>query len=663
MKSALNFRFSLLTAALLCVAFGSSALTLGKARSVVLLGKPLDLTIPVDVGAGDDVSPQCFDADVFYGDVQLESSRVSLSVQRATQAPMVSVRVTAQAMVDEPVVTVYFRAGCPHKVSRKYVLLTDVASEVEAPIQVRVPLVRTPAAELASVAMPRSAAAMPDTSVAASAHSRRSGDTARKTEPAKPPVAGVAAGMPKLTLSSKATQKARLKLTPLDLRVERDPVLKSSDVLLDLPIEDLQKRALAVATWRALNATPEEVMRQDAQLLSLDGSIKSLGDLTVKNQEALLGLAARLERAQAERYRNPLVYGLIVGLLASLAGMAYVLLRMRRENMSAGPWWRADGTKGRADALEPDSVAVPVLQPTAPLGASTTGGDDDAFSDESGVDIDLEVRESAFTRLVHDSKQVAGHSESGILLPSSVVPPGHTDFSYSVNATLRAINTHEMLDERQQAEFFMTLGQSDDAIRLLEDSIQHSAEANPLVYLDLLKMLHTLSRKSEYEHYRETFNSVFSGRIPPFTHFSEKGYGLDAYEDVCQHIAALWPTEDALHFIEQCLVRTQDGLTQEFDLDAFRDLLTLHGVLLRIFATADTGLNPLSTFKTQALSQKNAASQGSIVTPFNPDQTMPLVATGKGVSSVDLDLSESNNLLEFDELTLAPSERTGARKQ
>jgi hypothetical protein len=24
--------------------------------------------------------------------------------------------------------------------------------------------------------------------------------------------------------------------------------------------------------------------------------------------------------------------------------------------------------------------------------------------------------------------------------------------------------------------------------------------------------------------------------------------------DVCQHIAALWPTEDALHFIEECLV-------------------------------------------------------------------------------------------------------------
>lgn len=661
MKSAFNLRFSILTVALLCVAAGASALTLGKARSVVLLGKHLDLTIPVGLGADEDVSTLCFDVDVFYGDVQLEASRVSVSVKPSVQTALATVRVTAQTAVDEPVVTVYFRAGCQHKVSRKYVLLTDVASEVEVPVQVRVPVVQPLVAVPAPVEKPRSPVALQNSAFAPSVAGRRNVEKPRKAEVSMPAVAKVVNNVSTSLASSKIAQKARLKLSPLDLRVERDPVLKSSDVLFDLPIEDLQKRAQAVATWRALNATPEEIMRQDAQLLSLDGNIKSLGELTVKNQDALMELAARLERAQAERYRNPLVYGLIVGLFVCLGGVAYLLLHMRRQNLSAGPWWRssvmADRPAGLAregvEESAPRSVA-PQRTPTAkaPVGSHAAG---DLLSDGAGVDIDLEVRESAFTRLVQDSKQDSNHSGAGILLPTTAVPPGHRDFSYSVNATLRAINTQEMLDERQQAEFFMTLGQHEDAIQLLEDSIHHSADANPLVYLDLLKMLHTLSRKAEFEKYREAFNSIFSGRIPPFVHFSEKGHGLDAYDDVCQHIAALWPTEDALHFIEQCLVWTQDGLTQEFDLDAFRDLLTLHGVLLRIFATSDTGLAPFSTLKAQALGQNGAASSArGPKDSFTPDQTMPLAVSVEGVASVDLDLSESSNLLEFEEIALSP---------
>lgn len=665
MKSAFNLRFSILTLALLCVAAGSSALTLGKARSAVLLGQPLDLTIPVGLGPADDASALCFDADVFYGDVQLEGSRVSVSVQPSTQTLSATVRVTARTAVDEPVVTVYFRAGCQHKISRKYVLLTDVASEVDGPVQVRgaVPLVRQVLAESAAVAKPRTAVAAQTSAVAPRAQGqKRYADKPRKAEVSMPALAKVTSTVPQSLQSSKIAQKARLKLTPLDLRVERDPILKSSDVLFDLPIEDLQKRAQAVATWRALNATPEEILRQDAQLLSLDGNIKSLGELTVKNQGALIELAARLERAQAERYRNPLVYGLIVGLLACLGGVIYLLLHMRRQNLSAGPWWRssamADQSAGLAREGVDESVSKSVVSPRtstakAPVGSHAA---ESHSSDDAGVDIDLEVRESAFTRLVQDSKQDSSHSGAGILLPTTPIPPGHRDFSYSVNATLRAINTQEMLDERQQAEFFMTLGQHEDAIQLLEDSINHSADANPLVYLDLLKMLHTLSRKAEFEQYRDAFNAVFSGRVPPFAQFSDKSHSLDAYDDVCQHIAALWPTEDALHFIEQCLVWTQDGLTQEFDLDAFRDLLTLHGVLLRIFATSDTGLTPFSTLKAQALGQNGATFQArGSQDSFTPDQTMPLAVSAEGAASVDLDLSESSNLLEFEELALLPA--------
>ena len=655
MKSAFNFRFSILAAALLCLSTSSPALTLGKARSAVLLGQALDLTVPVGLGAGEEVSPQCVEADVYYGDIQQDRSRVSISVLPSEQVSMVSVRIVTPAAVDEPVVTVYVRAGCQHKVSRKYVLLTDVVSEVDVPVAIRVPKAQTPVALPVSVAKQRVARVSPDNAPGLPTKTPKTTDKQQKVQAARPAVVNSSSAGNKPVLSPKGVQRARLKLTPLDLRVDRDPVLKSSDILFDLPIEDLQKRAQAVATWRALNATPEEVLRQDAQLQALDGSIKNLGELTTRNQGALIDLAARLEKAQAERYRNPLVFGLGVGVFVCFSALAFLLMRMRRQKTNAGPWWRESGmveksgmaTEGNGTKQGTGSAVVPnpVSTVANPQGVASP------VADDGGVDIDLEVRESAFTRLMQDSQQDSDHSGSAILQPTQPAPPGHTDFSYSVNATLRAINTQEMLDERQQAEFFMTLGQHEDAIHLLEESIQHNVDANPLVYLDLLKMLHTLSRKAEYEHYRDEFNAVFSGRVPPFAHFSDKGYSLEAYDDVCQHIAALWPTEDALHFVEQCLVRIQDGLTQEFDLEAFRDLLTLHGVLLRIFASGDTNLAPLRTIKAQALGL--GADGGAAQVAFNPNQTTPMTASVQGLPSVDLDLSVSNNMLEFEEIPVS----------
>lgn len=665
MKSAIYFRKVTLTFTFLCAASGASALALGKARGVAVLGQPLVLTVPVELGAAENESALCFDADVLYGDNQQERSRVSVSFDQSQRVSPVVVRVTAQARIDEPVVTVYLSAGCQHKVSRKYVLLTEVASDAgvaSTPIGVSAGH-QSVIAGSAPVDNPHALVLRPSSKVSTSGRGGNFSAQRRGKKMSPPAEVNPASAEARMPAPFRIAQRARLKLTPLDLRIERDPVLKSSDVLFDLPIEDLQKRAQAVATWKALNATPEDVLRQDTQLLALDGSIKSLGELTIKNQGALIDLTTRLEKAQAERYRNPLIYSLLAGLAVCLCGMAYLWVLLRRQNETNGPWWRGNGTVGRSDATTSNGLGAMSSKEVAKAdigtrAAATNLGAVPSVPNEAGVDIDLEARESAFARLVQDSTQDSGHSVSDVVLPTAAPLPGHRDFSYSVNATLRAINTQEMLDERQQAEFFMTLGQHEDAIHLLEDSIHHNEDANPLVYLDLLKMLHTLSRKTAYEQYRDEFNAVFSGRVPHFAQFSVKGHGLDAYTDVCQHIAALWPTEDALHFIEECLVRTHDGLTQEFDLDAFRDLLTLHGVLLRIFATPDkSNLVPFSTFKTQALSQGSTPPQrGAVPEPFTADQTMPLAASVQGVASVDLDLSESSNLLEFEEMTLVPAD-------
>lgn len=101
----------------------------GPRPGAVLLGQPLKLTVLIQTDPQDDPYSQCFEADVFYGDSKQDASRVTVSSNVTAGSQSGTVVVNASARVDEPVVTVYLRAGCEHKTTRSFVLLADLASE------------------------------------------------------------------------------------------------------------------------------------------------------------------------------------------------------------------------------------------------------------------------------------------------------------------------------------------------------------------------------------------------------------------------------------------------------------------------------------------------------------------------------------------------------
>lgn len=678
MKSILNSRVTVLGLALLCVALDVNALALGRVRSAVLVGQPLSLTVPVQLVADEDISELCIDADVFYGDMRQERSRVAVTPSPAAHGQSAFVRIVSKGVVDEPVVTIELRAGCSFKTSRRYVLLADMASAVDAPVEVSSigarpqPLVLAPATAMATPTPTSTPRTKPSVGKVARGPgkapkgavrtaSTSTGDITLETAPARAGASGATRGGRRVT-NSKTTQKPRLKLAAIDLSVERDPVLRSTDLLLDLPLEDLQKRAQAVATWRALNATPEEVLRQDTLVSAVDADLKILKDVTAKNQQALVSLAGRLEEAQSRRYRNPLVYALALGLLACVVALVYLFLRLRRSHSGPSPWWREDG--GSLLGISQMSELPDSSQPSD-TSAGLHGGDagvgdsefvlHDPSVDDDGVDVDLGFTASQAASLSSDSVQrPAPHKVEPSLL---LIPPvaKRNVSSQHAAAALSSINTREVLDVRQQAEFFMTLGQHDDAVNTLEYSIDSSLESNPMVYLDLLTVLHALSRKDEFERYRAEFNALFSGQVPPYAQFSDKGFRLEAYQDVCTHVVGLWPSEAAQNFIEDCLVRTHGGLEQEFDLNAFEDLLTLYGVLRRLVMGSESGFVPFSTSK--SLAEPGAYSDvGATGSSDHARKGASQLGDATGVE-VDLDLSEGpSNLMEFEEssLSLAP---------
>ncbi len=605
---------------------------MGRARGVAVLGRALDVSVPVQLDSQEDAVAQCFEADVFFGESRQSGNVVTVNIDRSAQGQSVNVRVATNANVNEPVVTVYLRAVCGQKSSRSYVLLADMVTEL-APLPVATaPSVRTPVASATSVGelMPgqKSAGVMSSNGSRPIVESRVKRPELRSESKLNSPQSTKAA----------ASSRPRLKLALMDLGPERDPALKISDELTVLPVEDLQKRVEALALWRSLNATPQEMLRESARLQAMDGDLKDLRDQAVKNQKALLDVTGRLERAEAERYANPVVYGLAALLAACGLGMVFAWTRLRRLKNGMAPWWGGldpSDAKGYSDPdginreielgknLEPDA-----LRETVPDGAFSRAPVPAARASE--IDIDLHLGESVFSKL---------EPVSASLVSAAPKRSPQRDFANSTGATLRAINTQEMLDVRQQAEFFMTLGQHEDAIAILENCLRDNEESNPLVFLDLLKMLHTLSRKAEYDHYRDGFNALFTGRVPPFSNFYQSGNALEDYPEVCSQIEAHWPSKEVVHFIENCLVRTQDNSQQEFDLEAFRDLLLLHSIAGRIDSLSDSGLLPFSASRTFA-----APTTAVLVAPamaIEQDRTADL--------DLDLDLSEPDgNLIEFD---------------
>lgn len=660
MKLHRKFKFAIFGVAVFCAAAGSSALTLGRARGVVLLGQPLKLSVPLQLESGEGASALCFDADVFYGDSKQDVSRVAVTSDVSPQSQLVNVYVSALANVDEPVVTVYLRAGCAGKTSRRYVLLADLAIELAPqPIDAG-----APSRALRAVVASRTQATAADVkdSVSSRHTTKRVSATRTGLESKQTPAAN---SQPSVSTRTASSSRPRLKLAPVDLTIDRDPTLKLSNELLLGDLDDLQERAQAVALWQSLNATPQDVLNAQTRRQTLESDLKGLRDVTTKNRQMLEELTRSLGTAETERYSNPLVYGLMAALFVFGLGWVYVLSRGQRIDLGAPPWWRNHGSAERAGVATHDSEAASARvesqldHSVLPKTSSTVPREGVKAKPTAGVaevDIDLPWDTPADGSL--------GGRPSGSVLeaaPAVMVSRalGHHDFADSMTTTLRAVNTKEMLDIRQQAEFFMTLGQHQEAVAMLAENIDTGADSNPLIYLDLLTVLHTLGRKAEYDHYRSAFNAIFSGHIPEYADFNLSGNGLEAYPGVCRRIVQLWPSEEAVTYIEDCLVSGFDGdVAQGFDLEAFRELLMLHGVARRMDSSLDTGFSAFST------ARKPAIEPGSnpIFYP-EPDAALaedhqPLAGRsdtpGKD-TAIDFDVSEPpGNLIEFDAMDLLP---------
>lgn len=634
-----------ISAALLLGSTYSVAMTLGRVRGSALLGQPLDLSVLVQYSEQEELTPTCFEADVYYGDTPLESSRVLVSVQSGAQPKSQVVRISSNARVDDAVVRMVLRAKCAANASRQYVLLADVVSELADPGTVATAVARTDAL------VPMPSASVPDVVAQVPGNSRAALVVGAD---------GTVLSKPAHTAPKRESphQVSSLSVKSSVVRLDKGSSAKADQSLNLAALQDLQRRVDEIDKRQSSNTSADDVQKNEARTKALEADIRGLQLVSAKNQQNIQMVSAALDSKVTQDIGRPLVYGLGALLVGCLAALAFVAKRMRASGYTTAPWWSGEGHASSA----PSASAARQAARSASLAAVVQGdgiADGRAKADEAIQEVpqaqpDASPVDTGSGQLAKDS---GGQVPTPVTSQASTVERlARNDFSHSASGTIKAINTREMLDVRQQAEFFMALGQHDEAVRLLESSIRGSAECNPLVFLDLLKIFHTLSRRLDFERYREEFNAQFTGRIPPYATFLSEGSGLDAYEDICNQIVVLWPTDYTVDYIEQCLVRmTEDDPEQGIDLEAFKDLLMLHGVLKRLDHGYDSNMAPFSASRAEP-------SQSATLTgvPTAPMPVVPAEPSGADAAmdlDLDLDLgavvaepptASSSNLIDFD---------------
>ena len=583
------FRNGLIACVLLSAALGSAALTLGRSRGVALVGRTLDVAIPLALDSPGQAADLCAEADVFHGDTRVDAARVTARIEPASGQNAV-VRVRSSLPVDEPVVTVYLRLGCGQKITRRYVLLAEEPGEASlaataAPVPPALPF-PAPAQPPARAAV--AAAAAPEAAQATSSPAMRERRPVRPRaeREATPALRSAPAARAETALASRPAGsqetrasrggRPRLSLDMLELATERDPQLRSSAGLGSAPSGDEQVRAQAAALWRSINAQPEDVLRDLRRVQALETDVAGLRAMAAGNDRTLAELRGQLSQSRQER---SLTLAAIALLMLLLAAMVVTWWLRRGERTGGREWWSRRGA-----AADGASAASELPHPGPPGALAVRAAERDLQVDESMFESLKKVpRVPAVPILV---AAVATPTPAAVRagMPAADSTSGtlssfHSSFQSSQMSSMRMVKAEELVDIQQQADFFMSLGQTEQAIDVLESHIHNNTETSALVWLDLLAIYRALKRRPDYELLRADFQRVFNAEVPTYDSTPTVSGGLEDYPRALTRIAALWPSPKVMDVIEESIFR-KPGMagSEPFDLEAYRELVMLYNL-------------------------------------------------------------------------------------
>lgn len=551
-----------------------SALSLGNNQGNVQLGSPIDLVFQVQADAGQTAQSSCIVADVWMGDTAIDRSQILVTAQDRR------VRVQTTMPVDEPLITLKLNAGCDASISRSYTFFADppkaLAASVDpidlSKIQIA-PLLAMPSAK-ATAGQPAPAARTAKRKVnrqtpppSPAPKSSPATDQTKTDAPAMEPAAPVLA-----SAAAADSTKPRLRMEPLEGLANPESLAS--------PAAGITTADSAPLTAPVHAADAEAQLQIDinaARLEAMEQQLQAMHKQLSSNQTEISGLHNQLTQAQRDSGLPAWVYVLLGMLALALASIAWLVQRLKQERVNTQLAW-AD-TVLAAEASERSAGAdTGVKHPPSDLAPVTTSATDATENAKNPAPLsDTTIKSPAPRAPLSPTSATLATPPSQHALGTAFAP------SSSAASLPEVLTAQALFDVQEQAEFYASIGENNQAIDILQSHIAKHEASSPLAYIELLQLLYRLSRTEAFEKVREKFQSHFNVQVPTFLDFSRKGHDLwSGHPEVLKEIEAQWPTDDVQALLRNLIVRKhpKDDVSSEirFELSAFDDLLMLYNV-------------------------------------------------------------------------------------
>ena len=234
----------------------------------------------------------------------------------------------------------------------------------------------------------------------------------------------------------------------------------------------------------------------------------------------------------------------------------------------------------------------------------------------------------------------------------------HAELAPATVGAVRMLHPEELFDLQQQAEFFISVGEHEQAIEVMKQHIEENRTASPLMYLELLRLYRSLSRRTDFSDLRAQFQQHFNALVPEFSAFQGGGRRtLLDYPDVAASIEAVWSDSAVLALLESyifCQHNGQKTVVEPFELPAYDDLLLLYAIASTI--PAETRGAPPPRQRTMPHTVAEPA-QSPPLEPLNlPEQDLLSPAALPALDEVDFDLAPFLDAALLAPLPVAQSE-------
>lgn len=520
---------------------GAAALGMGRPVVHSALGKPLDVSIPLTLAEGEQLTDACVRAEVSAGEARVPAGLLQMRVEGEPGERRI--RLQSLARIDEPALRITLALGCPLRLTREFNAFID-----------------PPAGAAAVPAPPPPVYAPPPP------------QTARIVAEAAPAPAPVA---------PRPRVRAKPRTGGPRLVLERPEILVSQAPQRPSPVASAPEADLPPELEAQIAQLEETVAQLRAELearLQAEAAASSPPPPPAPEPFASAPTPAPASAARNSPYRDPMTWLLTLGLSLLAGAAAFYGSRWREERARRErAYWRAlHAAEGAADPLPPPpppGIAPPVLAPAALLPDEgqhqATRPQPRPMAWPPAPIVPPALQATQALQLQPTSMQATQ--------PLPVQAAAAPALSHELSVA------DELLDLQQQVDFLQLLGQHEAAADLLATRLARG-NAGAMPYLMLMEICQQRGDPEVFAELARQFEQRFRTLAPAWAQSLARGRSLDASPSVIAHLQVVWSdAAAAMQMLRELLARGAGPGAPHFDLPAYRDLLTLYSVSRDLF--------------------------------------------------------------------------------